>query len=544
MRMPKQFTLDLRGKLICDLFAGGGGASCGIEQATGLYVDIAVNHDAQAISMHTANHPQTRHFQTDVFDVDPAQACGGRPVGLLHLSPDCTHHSQAAGGQPRSNAVRSLSWVGKRWAAQVRPDIITLENVKQITRWGRLVAKRDKATGRVVKLDGSIAAHGERVPVQNQFLVPDTKHAGSRWRKFVRELEKLGYVVEWRMLCAADYGAPTTRERLFMVARCDGRPIVWPAPTHHKNPQKGQKKWRAAAECIDWSVPGKSIFNREKPLAEATMRRIAKGITKFVLNNSNPFIVPIEQPVLISPVLVNAAHGEGSGRTKRRGIGSRKITDALGTVTASGSGGHAVAAAYLMQANGGFNTVHGKDAAAPMSTITNSGSQQQLVSACLIRQFGASTGSDMTAPLGTVMTNGGGGKTSLAVCELGNAQECALKVAAFLINYYGNGDARDLTAPMDTLTTKDRLALVTVYINEEPYYIVDIALRMLLPKELYKAQGFPDDYVFDRDQADRPLTKTAQVRMCGNSVSPPPMAALIRANYCPEAIRSKAREVA
>lgn len=509
--LTPQFILDLRHKQIGDLFAGGGGASCAIEQATGLYVDFAVNHDAQAVSMHTVNHPQTRHYQTDVYEVDPYEACGGRPVGLLHLSPDCTHHSQAAGGQPRSNATRSLSWVGKRWAAQVRPDIITLENVKQITRWGRLVAKRDKATGRVVKLDGSIAAPGERVPVQNQFLVPDTKHAGSRWRKFVRELEKLGYVVEWRMLCAADYGAPTTRERLFMVARCDGRPIVWPAPTHHKNPEKGQKKWRAAAECIDWSVPGKSIFNREKPLAEATMRRIAKGITKFVLNNPNPFIVP--------SVLVDAAYSEGSG-------------------------GHTVAVTYLMQTNSGFNTVHDKDAVSPMSTIANSGSQQQLMSACLIRQFGASTGSDMKAPLGTVMTDGGGGKTSLAVCELGNAKERALKVAAFLINYYGNGDARDLTAPMDTLTTKDRLALVTVYINREPYYIMDITLRMLLPKELYKAQGFPDSYIFDRDHTGKPLTKTAQVRMCGNSVSPPPMAALIRANYYLEAIRSRACEAA
>ena len=180
--LTPQFILDLRHKQIGDLFAGGGGASCAIEQATGLYVDFAVNHDAQAVSMHTVNHPQTRHYQTDVYEVDPYEACGGRPVGLLHLSPDCTHHSQAAGGQPRDNATRSLSWVGKRWAAQVRPDIITLENVKQITRWGRLVAKRDKVTGRVVKLDGSIAAPGERVPVQNQFLVPDTKYAGSRWR--------------------------------------------------------------------------------------------------------------------------------------------------------------------------------------------------------------------------------------------------------------------------------------------------------------------------------------------------------------------------
>ena len=571
--LTPQYSLDLRHKQIGDLFAGGGGASCAIEQATGLYVDFAVNHDEQAISMHTVNHPQTIHYQTDVYEVDPYLACRGRPVGLLHLSPDCTHHSQAAGGQPRDNATRSLSWSGKRWAAQVRPDVITLENVEQITRWGRLVAKRDKATGRVIKLDKTVAAPGERVPVQHQFLVPDTKHAGERWRKFVRELEKLGYVVEWRILVAADYGAPTTRKRLFMVARCDGQPIVWPEPTHFKNPAKGQKKWRSAAECIDWSVPGKSIFNRERPLADATMRRIAKGISKFVVNNPKPFIVPIAhyngsepvhdaaqplrtitafpkggsfaiaQPIVapyakgngrhsnVAAILINAAHGEGSGHTKRRGIGSRDITDALGTITASGCGGHAVASAYLMQANGGFNTVPGNAATHPITTITNTGSQQQLVSACLIRQFGASTGSDIAAPMGTVMTDGGGGKTSLAVCELGTAEERALKVAAFMVNYYGNGDARDLTAPMDTLTTKDRLALVTVYINQEPYYIVDITLRMLLPKELYKAQGFPDDYIFDRDHTGKPLTKTAQVRMCGNSVSPPPMAALIRANW-------------
>ncbi|EGZ50901.1 DNA cytosine methyltransferase [Neisseria wadsworthii] len=471
--MTKQYTLDLRYKQIGDLFAGGCGASCAIEQATGLYVDFAVNHDEQAISMHTANHPQTVHYQTDVYEVDPYLACRGRPVGLLHLSPDCTHHSQAAGGQPRDNATRSLSWVGKRWAAQVRPDIITLENVEQITRWGRLVAKRDKATGRVIKLDKTVAAPGERVPVQQQYLIPDPKHAGKRWHKFICELEKLGYVVEWRTLIAADYGAPTTRKRLFMVARRDGRPIVWPEPTHYKKPQKGQKKWKAAAECIDWSVPGKSIFGREKPLADATMRRIAKGIKKFVLDNPEPFIVkfrgdsagcsinqplstitsggnpkrpaggahalgvvePILAPIVttrsygddskrwghgsksvhepfgaicaqgngdhgyVSAVLVNAAYGEGSGRTKRRGIGSRDITDALGTVTASGSGGHAVAAAYLMQANGGYNTVHGKEASEPMTTLTNRDSRQQLVSACLIRQFGSSTCSDMAAPM-------------------------------------------------------------------------------------------------------------------------------------------------
>ena len=529
--LTNQFTLDLRYKQIGDLFAGGGGASCAIEMATGLYVDFAVNHDAQAILMHTINHPQTRHYQTDVYEVDPYSACNGRPIGLLHLSPDCTHHSQAAGGQPRDNITRSLSWVGKRWAAQVRPDIITLENVEQITRWERLVAKRDKATGRVIKLDKTVAAPGERVPVQNQFLVPDTKHVGKCWRKFVGELEKLGYAVEWRTLVAADYGAPTTRKRLFLVARCDGRPIVWPEQTHFKNPTKGQKKWRSAAECIDWSVQGKSIFEREKPLADATMRRIVKGIKKFVLDNPDPFIVKHRDEgngdhSHVSAVLINAAHGEGNGHTKRRGIGSRNIGDALGTVTASGSGGHAVAAAYLMQANGGFNTVHGKSAIDPMTTITNSGSQQQLVSACLIRQFGASTGSDIAAPMGTVMTDGGGGKTSLAVCELGEAEERALKVAGFLMQ---NADL-----PISDLSEKERLDLVTVRINNTPHYIVDIMLRMLLPKELYKAQGFPDGYIFDRDCFGQPLTKTAQVRMCGNSVSPPPMVALIKANYNPQ----------
>ena len=529
--LTNQFTLDLRYKQIGDLFAGGGGASCAIEMATGLYVDFAVNHDAQAILMHTVNHPQTRHYQTDVYEVDPYSACNGRPIGLLHLSPDCTHHSQAAGGQPRDNITRSLSWVGKRWAAQVRPDIITLENVEQITRWERLVAKRDKATGRVIKLDKTVAAPGERVPVQNQFLVPDTKHVGKCWRKFVGELEKLGYAVEWRTLVAADYGAPTTRKRLFLVARCDGRPIVWPEQTHFKNPTKGQKKWRSAAECIDWSVQGKSIFEREKPLADATMRRIVKGIKKFVLDNPDPFIVKHRDEgngdhSHVSAVLINAAHGEGNGHTKRRGIGSRNIGDALGTVTASGSGGHAVAAAYLMQANGGFNTVHGKSAIDPMTTITNSGSQQQLVSACLIRQFGASTGSDIATPMGTVMTDGGGGKTSLAVCELGEAEERALKVAGFLMQ---NADL-----PISDLSEKERLDLVTVHINNTPHYIVDIMLRMLLPKELYKAQGFPDGYIFDRDCFGQPLTKTAQVRMCGNSVSPPPMVALIKANYNPQ----------
>lgn len=587
-------TLDIRPKLIGDLFAGGGGASCGIEQAIGLYVDFAINHDCEAIAMHTANHPQTRHYLGDVYDVDPHQACGGRHIGLLHLSPDCTHHSQAAGGQPRDTATRSLSWVGVRYAGQVRPDVITLENVEQIRKWGPLVAKRDPATGRVIKRDRSIASHGEVVPVHEQYLIPSKKKQGRTWRRFNRTLENMGYTVEHRVLVAADYGAPTTRKRLYMIARCDGEQIVWPTPTHAEKPAKAQKKWRSAAECIDFENTGQSIFERKKPLAENTLRRIAKGVKKFVLDNDEPFIVKfrgdsgghsVNEPLptitsggnakrpagaahalalatpVLAPITLQAAYGEGSGTTARYDIGSRPISAPLPTITTTGSGGQAVAAAvltpllitrshgddskrwgsgcksitepfqticakgsgdhslivpYLMQANGGFYSGEGRGMAEPMSTITNSGSQQQLIAACLMRQFGTSTASDISQPMGTIMTDGGGGKTGLIECSLDKnyVEQRALRVVNFLINYYGNGDARAIDPPLDTITTRDRLALVTVYIKGEPHYIVDIRLRMLTPAELYKAQGFPPDYIFDRDDQGKPLTKTAQVRMC------------------------------
>lgn len=530
--LTPQYILDLRPELIVDLFAGGGGMSTAIEQATGLYPDIACNHDAEAISMHEANHPQTRHYRADVFELCPKFATGGRPVGLLHASPDCTHHSQAAGGQPRNRKIRALSWAVARWAGQAAPRVITLENVKQITQWGPLVAKRCKTTGRVIKTDGSVAAPSEVVPIGQQYLVPNPKKAGRTWRRFVRTLEQMGYTVEWRILVAADYGAPTTRERLFMCARRDGQPITWPQPTHFRQPEKGQQRWRSAAECIDWDIPGKSIFDRPKPLAEATLRRIAKGIKRFVLDNPQPYIIPGGHNAT-APITIQAAHGEGSGKTKRRSIGSKHIRAPLGTVTASGRGGHAVATAYMMQANGGFYDGAGRSLHEPASTITNSGSQQQLVSACLMRQFGSSTAADIRQPVGTITTDGAGGKTGLITCRMGNAQAQALRVAAFLINYYGNGDARDITAPLDTITTRDRLALVTVHINNQPYYITDITLRMLEPHELYKAQGFPADYIITHGHDGQPLSKTAQVRMCGNSVSPPPAAALIKANYQP-----------
>lgn len=520
-----QFALDFEGEINVDLFAGGGGASTGLEMGLDRPVHVAINHDADAISMHQANHPGADHYLSDVYEVDPLAACQGRPVGHFHASPDCTHFTQASGGQPRKQAIRSLSWVVHKWAGKVRPRVITLENVEQILQWSPLVAKRCKKTGRVVKIDGSVAAQGERVPLEQQFLMPDRRRRGHNWRHFVDGLRRLGYAVQWRTLRACDYGAPTTRERLFLIARCDGHPIVWPEPTHHKHPKRGQKRWRAAAECIDWSIPTRSIFDRPRPLADNTLKRIAKGIQKFVLDSGDPFIVPIanygggseavhpiDEPLrtvtawpkggsfaLAAPTLVQVAHGEGRpGGPKRWGSGTRDIRDPLNTVTASG--GTALGVAYLAQMNGGFYQGAGRDAREPLSTITGRGTQQQLVNA------------------------------SLAKSLTQDQQEGALRVAAFLINYYGKGQPRDLREPLDTITTRDRLALVTVTIQGTPYVIVDIALRMLKPRELYRAQGFPDSYIIDRGHDGQRFTLTAQTRMCGNSVSPLPMAAIARAN--------------
>ncbi|MFL1502143.1 DNA cytosine methyltransferase [Pseudomonas sp. S191] len=648
-------------EIVVDFFCGGGGAGTGLEMGLGRAVNVAKNHSPQAISMHTVNHPGAQHFTTDVFEGDPDTECGGKAVGWFHMSPDCTHHSQAAGGQPRKREIRNLSWIGLKWAGMKRPRVISLENVKQILQWGRLIAKRDKATGRVVKLGGDVAAPGEVVPVGQQFLIPDPKQRGRTWRRFVALLEAMGYVVEWKVIKACDFGAPTSRERLFMIARCDGQPIVWPEPTHAKNPTKGQQRWKTAADCIDFSDLGKSIFGRKKDLAPATLRRVAKGMKKFVIDSAAPFIVPIanwsgetvqsaDEPLrtvtsypkggafsvvspiiapathqgsdrindpldpmptvtcanrgeltLISPTLiqsgygerpgqeprvpgldqplgtvvaggvkhalasaciVQAGHGEGSGANKRRSHGVNDICGPIGTITASG-GGQSVSAAVMIQANGGFNTTHAKGMHEPMTTVTNTGSQQQLavanlvhlrgncdardvndplhtisaggqhhglVSAFMERAFGASVGQSLEDPAPTI-TAGGGGKSSLVSLTLSPEHEAgALRVAAFLISYYGTENISACDSPAPTITTKDRLAMVTVMVKGTPYVIVDICLRMLKPAELYKAQGFPADYIISHGADGKPFTKTQQVHMCGNSVSPPPMAALARAN--------------
>jgi DNA (cytosine-5)-methyltransferase 1 len=581
-----QLNLDVHEEIIVDLFAGGGGNSYGIEMALGRRVDVAINHNPAALSMHQVNHPETRHLREDIRDVHPREATSGRPVGLLHLSPDCRDHTQAKGGQPRSKEIRGLTWQGKKWAGSVAPRVITLENVTQILRWGPLIAKRDKATGRVVRLDGSVADPGERVPLQEQFLIPDPKRAGRTWLHFVRDLRALGYAVETRKLCAADFGAPTTRERLFMVARRDGRPIVWPAPTHAKQPAKGLKKWRAAAECIDWSIPCPSIFTRKKPLAEATLRRIAVGIRRYVLENADPFIVPlthqggdrvhdINEPVrtvtgahlgemaVVAPVLVQAGHGDGTpGRAMRWGSGATGIEVPLGTVTASG--GHALGTAFLAQMNGGFNASPAQSLERPMTTVTTSGSQQQMVAVHLTHLRGNCEVRDAEEPLRTISAGGEHhgvvsaflssyytydsnrcrdardpaaiitteNRLGLVEVQLSEDDEAgALRVASFLMRYYGEGGQwSGLLDPMATITTRDRLALVTVVIKGTPYVIVDVGLRMLSPRELYRAQGFPDTYVIDRGHDGKLFTKSEQVHMCGNSVCPPVAAALVAAN--------------
>lgn len=549
-----QYALDYEGEINVDLFAGGGGASTGLEIGLKRPVHVAINHDPDAISMHTANHPGADHYETDVYEVDPIAATHGRPVGWLHASPDCTHHSQARGGQPRKRAIRSLSWVVHKWAGLVRPRVISLENVEQILQWGPLVAKRCKETGRVMKIDGTVAAPGERTPINEQFLVPDKKRRSQNWRHFIGGLRALGYEVEWRTIAACDFGAPTTRKRLYLIARRDGQPIVWPTPTHARKPAKGQKRYASAASCIDWSDLGKSIFNRPRPLAENTLKRIAKGIDKFVIGAAEPFIVPIAnygtgevvQPIneplrtitawpkggsfaVASPCLVQLAHGQGKpGGVQRWGIGSRDIEEPMNTITASS--GMAVATAFMAQMNGGFYEGAGRSADDPLSTITGRGTQQQIVTAHLMVQRQNQHGADVTEPLQTITA--GGLHHGLVRCTLSQeVEESALQVAAFLMRYHSTGGQwADLHDPMTTVTTKDRLALVTVYIKGTPYVIVDICLRMLKPRELYRAQGFPDSYIIDRGHDGKPFTITAQTRMCGNSVSPLPMAALAAAN--------------
>ena len=630
------------GEIVVDLFAGGGGASEGLKQALGIDPALAYNHDELAIGMHAANHPLTQHHREDIWHADPRVDVAGRPIGWFHASPDCTHFSQAKGGQPRSRKTRALSWVVLKWVGQLlradrlhgtntAPRIISMENVWQILTWGPLVAKRCKATGRVIKMDGTVAARGECVPVENQQLVPDKRHSGRTWQQFVAALRALGYLVEWRKLVASDYGAGTSRERLFLLARRDGEAIVWPEASH--GPSPGQTPRVTAADCLDFSIPCPSIFTRSRPLADATMRRIAKGVMRHVIKSADPFIVPVthqggdrvhdvgdpmrtitaanrgelmlaapelapfiaehanasnqrtmaaDEPLrtvcagvkgghfsVVAPTLVQTGYGERKGQAPR----ALDLQQPLGTVVAGGVK-HAVAAPHLVKFRGDSigtpatepvptitsgagaarpagaahalglaatssvtlrNNMAGADVQGPLSTIAAQGGHHGLTTAFLEQANGGfyqGAGNDARDPVSTITASGSQQRlVSAGLAELSPEQEAgALRVAAFLVKYYGSGIAVDLHDPVDTITTKDRLALVTVHIQGVPHVIVDIGLRMLKPHELYRAQGFPAGYIIDRTANGTPLSTSAAVRMVGNSVSPPPLRALAEAN--------------
>ena len=458
---------DLDDLQAVDLFAGGGGASRGIELALDRSPFLAVNHDPHAIEMHALNHPGTDHRCESVFDVDPIEACSGKRVDALWASPDCTHHSRAKGGKPVKKDIRGLAWVVTDWAEKVRPRLIFLENVPEFEQWGPL---------------------HEDGPRKDR---PIKARRGETFRRWVQSIEALGYVVEWRALVACDYGAPTTRKRLYLVARRDGLPIVWPEPTHGP----GLIPYRTAAECIDWSIPCPSIFTRKRPLAEKTMARIAAGVKRYVLDADPPYIAPAE--AMLSPALVQVGYGERKGQAPR----CLNIHAPLGTVVAGGSK-HALVAAFLAKHNRG---AVGQDVRDPMHTITATDTKA-VVAAHLTKFYGTSTGSPADGPVPTVTATG---------------QHLGL-VSAFIAKYYGQGVGSGADEPLHTVTTKDRFGLVTVTVQGEKYAIVDIGMRMLQPRELARAQGFEDDYILTG-------TKTQQVARIGNSVCPPVARALVAA---------------
>ena len=540
-------------EIVVDNFAGGGGASTGIEIAIGRSVDIAINHDPAAIAMHRANHPTTEHYTEDVWKVDPVEACAGRPVALAWFSPDCKHHSKAKGGKPVSKKIRGLAWVAVKWAKAVKPRVIMLENVEEFQDWGRLDEKNR----------------------------PDPRYKGETFRRFVGQLEKLGYHVEYRLLRACDYGAPTIRKRFFLIARCDGQKIVWPEPTHAApdsiEVQMGSKKpWVPVSEVLDFSLPCPSIFASSeeimeqygiravRPLSENTMKRIARGLMKFVVNNPKPFIVSIGQTGFagdgrqhsidepLRTVVSKAEHCVCAPvlmRNNENAVGS-DAREPIGTIT---TGGHhmLIAPSMIQYHSEQSEDVRGQTVDKPIMTVDSS-NRYGLVEPFLIQTgYGEREGQkprvlDMDKPLGTVVAQSN--KFAMAAafvtqfnnnCD-GQSMDAPLntmtaksnhfgEVNAFLVKYYGSGDnAVSCELPAPTITAKDRMGLVTVH--GEDYKIVDIGLRMLTPRELFDAQGFPPDYIIDVDADGKPYPKSEQVARCGNAVCPPIPTALVRAN--------------
>ena len=576
----------IHGELIVDNFAGGGGASTGIEMATGYSVDIAINHDPEAIKMHKANHPNTKHYCENVWTIDPVKACNGHPVGLAWFSPDCKHFSKAKGGKPKDKNIRGLAWVALRWAGLVRPRVIMLENVEEFKTWGPL----------------------------NRGHHPIKEKQGKTFERFVQQLRNLGYEVEFRELIAADYGAPTMRKRFFMVARCDGKPIVWPEPTHGPADSEAVKvgllkPYVGAYTQIDFSRPCPSIFDtseeiKEKygiravrPLAQKTMDRIARGFKKFILDNPEPFIIQcnhggerrpndIREPMptitgkhgygIVEPYMVQIGQ---TGFTKDR---SKDVREPLTTIVSKNE--HCLIEPMLAPYMGTNTTNHpGGNCRDPIHTITT-GNQQCLISPTLIQyhsetakdevrgqlieepimtvdssnRYGLVTsflhkyydggykgaGESMEKPLPTVTAWDHNSVVTANLIQMNN--HCDGRdmrdpiptitagdghfgeVRAFLVKYYGQGTGQDLKEPLDTIPTHDRFGLVTI--KGVDYQIVDIGLRMLEPRELYGCQGFPDDYIIDHDYTGKTYPRSEQVRRCGNAVCPPIPAALVRVN--------------
>lgn len=507
----------INGELIVDNFAGGGGASTGIEMATGYSVDIAINHDPEAIRMHKANHPNTKHYCEDVWQVDPVAACKGHPVGLAWFSPDCKHFSKAKGGKPKDKFIRGLAWVACRWAGLVRPRVIMLENVEEFKTWGPL----------------------------NRRHHPIKAKQGKTFEKFVQQLTDLGYEVQFKELVAADYGAPTMRKRFFMIARCDGKSIIWPEPTHGPADSEAVKAgllkpYVGAYTQLDFSLPCPSIFDtaeeiKEKygiravrPLAPKTMERIARGLKKFVLDNPEPFIIQCNhggdrrQNDIREPMpTITGKHGYG--------IVEPTLAPYMGTNTTNHPGGrcgeplHTITTGNqqclisptLIQYHSetAQGETRGQTIKDPIMTVDAS-NRYGLVTSFLSKFYKTGVGQDARDPLGTVTANAGGGHFG--------------EVRAFLIKYYGQGTGQDIKEPLDTVTAQDRFGLVTI--NGTDYQIIDIGLRMLEPRELYGCQGFPDDYIIDHDYTGKTYPRSEQVRRCGNAVCPPIPAALVRAN--------------
>lgn len=570
-------------EIIVDNFAGGGGASTGIEMATGRSVDIAINHDPNAIAMHTTNHPDTLHYCESVFDIDPEAATAGAPVGLAWFSPDCRHFSKAKGSKPVKKEIRGLAWIVIRWALAKRPRVVMLENVEEFKTWGPLLVDEDRQdparagetfAAFVGMLSNGVAADHPALGEVCEFLSIDRHGPVAQ-----RLAAGLGYAVEYRELRACDYGAPTIRKRFFMVMRCDGQPVTWPQPTHGDPKslavQSGHlKPWHTAAECIDWSIPCPSIFGRSKPLAENTMKRIARGIQRFVIDNPTPFIVKcnhtsnrtkydcfrgqsLEEPLktitqthgyaVVTPHLTKFRTGATgqeltepaptvtAGTSQRPGgnghamgvveaqlspFVSRQfgnstghpVDEPAGTVTAGGGGKSALVSAFLAKHFGGNYTGPGAAMDAPAHTVTTT-DHHALVTSNLVKMRGTNTGQKSDQPLQTVTAGGN---------HFG-------EVRAFLMKYYGNEKGGvGLNDPLGTVTTNDRFGLVTV--EGTDYQIVDIGMRMLQPHELYAAQGFPSWYVIDRDYRGVKYAKDKQVARCGNAVPPPFAEALVRAN--------------